>query len=346
MDNAFEVSSLPPSTPPPSSLPPGLRERRDSSNGNWREEEASLRHQLRLLRAELASWCVFEPLSELEGDAAEPSGLLRYSQAKLGIKLNPAPFGSSSRKGSLTAEHPLPRRKSSTSDLSSHYRSPPTPEPRERSGLSTSPLSTYSSGLPGPGSVALTRTLVSNEGAESLQVADDPPEPTASSSSKSNGNARQYGESPFFASGASRERISKSAVSAQSGSGKVISGLQSDLLQARSALESTRGQLRLSQRAVEFLGRQNDDLKETKERLATEIEGLNRSLARKERLQEEALARARIAEASLAELQQTHRAAVSSHKGKMKELEEGKHKSDEARAKAESEYGALSRGMK
>lgn len=178
-----------------------------------------------------------------------------------------------------------------------------------------------------------------------MQVADDGPEPTASSS-KSNGSARQYGESPFFASGASRERISKSAVSAQSGSGKVISGLQSDLLQARSALESTRGQLRLSQRAVEFLGRQNDDLKETKERLSTEIEGLNRSLARKERLQEEALGRARVAEASLGELQQTHRAAVSSHKGKMKELEEGKHRSDEARAKAESEYGALSRGMK
>lgn len=267
------------------------------------------------------------------------------SQAKLGIKLNPAPFGSSSRKGSLTAEPPLPRRKSSISDLSSHHRSPPTPEPRERSGLSTSPLSAYSAGLPGPGSVALTRTLVSDEGAETLQVADDGPEPTATSS-KSNGNARQYGESPFFASGASRERISKSAVSAQSGSGKVISGLQSDLLQARSALESTRGQLRLSQRAVEFLGRQNDDLKETKERLSTEIEGLNRSLARKERLQEEALGRARVAEASLAELQQTHRAVVSSHKGKMKELEEGKHKSDEARAKAEGEYGALSRGMK
>lgn len=59
MDNALEHSSLPPTTPPPSSLPPSLRDRRDSSNGNWREEEASLRHQLRLLRAELASWCVF-----------------------------------------------------------------------------------------------------------------------------------------------------------------------------------------------------------------------------------------------------------------------------------------------
>jgi len=51
--------------------------------------------------------------------------------------------------------------------------------------------------------------------------------------------------------------LSKSVNSAMSGSGKVISGLQSDLLQARTGLESTRGQLRLSQRAVDFLGRQN-----------------------------------------------------------------------------------------
>lgn len=65
---------------------------------------------------------------------------------------------------------------------------------------------------------------------------------------------------PFFGSSAStRERLSKSAASAQSGSGKVISGLQSDLLQARTALESTRGQLRLSQRAVEHLGRQTGE---------------------------------------------------------------------------------------
>jgi len=65
-------------------------------------------------------------------------------------------------------------------------------------------------------------------------------------------------ENPFFSSGTpARERLSKSVNSAMSGSGKVISGLQSDLLQARTGLESTRGQLRLSQRAVDFLGRQN-----------------------------------------------------------------------------------------
>lgn len=85
--------------------------------------------------------------------------------------------------------------------------------------------------------------------------------PSSSSHSSYNGGGggrpSAAAENPFFGSGASRERLSKSAASAQSGSGKVISGLQSDLLQARSALESTRGQLRLSQRAVEFLGRQS-----------------------------------------------------------------------------------------
>lgn len=68
-------------------------------------------------------------------------------------------------------------------------------------------------------------------------------------------------ENPFFSSGTpARERLSKSASSAMSGSGKVISGLQSELLQAKNALESTRGQLRLSQRAVDFLGRQNGEV--------------------------------------------------------------------------------------
>lgn len=77
-------------------------------------------------------------------------------------------------------------------------------------------------------------------------------------SSSTSSSARP--ENPFFGSGTpARERLTKSASSAQSGSGKVISGLQSELLQAKNALESTRGQLRLSQRAVDFLGRQNGE---------------------------------------------------------------------------------------
>lgn len=116
----------------------------------------------------------------------------------------------------------------------------------------------YAPGLPGPGSVALNRALVSDEGSalESLEHPDNL-DRRGSETRASNGAARLSAENPFFGSGASRERMKNSVASAASGSGKVISGLQSDLLQARSALESTRGQLRLSQRAVDFLGRQN-----------------------------------------------------------------------------------------
>jgi hypothetical protein len=134
----------------------------------------------------------------------------------------------------------------------------------------------------GSGQVAMNRAYLNDDpsGMETLQIPTSPSQqhldrsisPTSTStstsprlkpnglpSSSSNGGPRGSvaSENPFFGSGASRERLSKSAASAQSGSGKVISGLQSELLQAKSALESTRGQLRLSQRAVEFLGRQS-----------------------------------------------------------------------------------------
>ncbi|GAA5985893.1 hypothetical protein JCM5350_006853 [Sporobolomyces pararoseus] len=154
-------------------------------------------------------------------------------------------------------------------------------------------------------------------------------------------------ENPFFSSGTpARERLSKSASSAMSGSGKVISGLQSELLQAKNALESTRGQLRLSQRAVDFLGRQNEDLKETKERLNTEIESLTRQLNRRERTTEETLSRARLAEASLATLQTEHKTYVSTHKSRTKDLEESEKKSREELKRVEMEYENLRDGMR
>lgn len=140
-----------------------------------------------------------------------------------------------------------------------------------------------------PGSVAMNRALISNEGGETVEtLLAEPPEglqvvlaesisaattsiapapgltanglPQPVPRSRSPLPSGSPSSNPFFgSSGVTRERLSKSAASAQSGSGKVISGLQSDLLQARSALESTRGQLRLSQRAVEHLGRQTGE---------------------------------------------------------------------------------------
>lgn len=270
-----------------------------------------------------------------------------------------------------------------------------------------------------PGSVAMNRALISNEGGETvetllaepsegLQVRPSETEPvsplslavsdpinagsepfsvktstapapglTANGLPHSTPRSRSPlpsgspSSNPFFgSSGVTRERLSKSAASAQSGSGKVISGLQSDLLQARSALESTRGQLRLSQRAVEHLGRQTgefrelwsgpersvcspcagrwytEDLRETKERLSSEIQGLNRQLARKERLQDEALARARAAEASLATVQKELADLKATVKSRMKELEEGAKRAEEAKVRTEREYTALRDGLR
>ena len=68
---------------------------------------------------------------------------------------------------------------------------------------------------------------------------------------------------------------------------KVLADLQAGVLQARGALENTKAQLRVSQRQVSQLTRQTEDLKEVRERLRLENEGLNNVVARKERLLQE-----------------------------------------------------------
>ena len=68
---------------------------------------------------------------------------------------------------------------------------------------------------------------------------------------------------------------------------KVLADLQAGVLNAKNALENTKGQLRLSQRQVSQLTRQVEDLKDARERLRLENEGLNNVVARKERLLQE-----------------------------------------------------------
>jgi chromosome segregation ATPase len=68
---------------------------------------------------------------------------------------------------------------------------------------------------------------------------------------------------------------------------KVLADLQAGVLNAKNALENTKAQLRLSQRQVSQLTRQTEDLKEVRERLRLENEGLNNVVARKERLLQE-----------------------------------------------------------
>lgn len=237
---------------------------------------------------------------------------------------------------------------------------------------STSPAGSESASVPSLTPNGLPRPSTSSFASTSSPARPRSPLPSGNPSSN-----------PFFgASRYSRDRVSQSAASAQSGSGKVISGLQSDLLQARAALESTRGQLRLSQRAVEHLGRQTgafrgrtfsrwcsvgstacdsedaegltpaglprpvEDLRETKDRLSSEIDGLSRQLARKERLQEEALTRARAAESSLSSTQQELADVKASVKGRLKELEERSKAAEEVKVRTEKEYAALRDGMR
>jgi len=71
------------------------------------------------------------------------------------------------------------------------------------------------------------------------------------------------------------------------GTTKVLADLQAGVINARNALENTKAQLRLSQRTVAQLTRQTEDLKEGRERLRLENEGLNNVVARKERLLQE-----------------------------------------------------------
>ena len=71
------------------------------------------------------------------------------------------------------------------------------------------------------------------------------------------------------------------------GTTRVLADLQAGVINARNALENTRAQLRLSQRGVAQLTRQTEDLKEARERLRLENEGLNNVVARKERLLQE-----------------------------------------------------------
>jgi hypothetical protein len=73
------------------------------------------------------------------------------------------------------------------------------------------------------------------------------------------------------------------------GTTKVLADLQTGVSNARNALENTKGQLRLSQRSVAQLTRQTEDLKEVRERLRLENEGLNNVVSRKERLLQEVL---------------------------------------------------------
>ncbi|KAF8075147.1 hypothetical protein FPV67DRAFT_1665877 [Lyophyllum atratum] len=130
------------------------------------------------------------------------------------------------------------------------------------------------------------------------------------------------------------------------GTTKVLADLQTGVVNARNALENTKAQLRLSQRSVAQLTRQTEDLKEGRERLRLENEGLNNVVARKERLLQEVLERARKAEAEAASLKSQLKNETSSAKKSVQEMKTALSESTALSQKSEREYITLRDSIK
>ncbi|KAG7094113.1 hypothetical protein E1B28_007727 [Marasmius oreades] len=130
------------------------------------------------------------------------------------------------------------------------------------------------------------------------------------------------------------------------GTTKVLADLQTGVINARNALENTKAQLRLSQRTVAQLTRQTEDLKEGRERLRLENEGLNNVVARKERLLQEVLERARKAEAEAATLKSQLKSETATSKKTLREMESQLSESTALSQKCEREYVTLRDSLK
>ncbi|KAJ7759127.1 hypothetical protein B0H16DRAFT_1534467 [Mycena metata] len=130
------------------------------------------------------------------------------------------------------------------------------------------------------------------------------------------------------------------------GTTKVLADLQTGVVNARNALENTKAQLRLSQRSVAQLTRQTEDLKEGRERLRLENEGLNNVVARKERLLQEVLERARKAEAEAAQLKTQLKSETGTSKKALREMETALAESTALSQKSEREYITLRDSLK
>ncbi|KAF7308380.1 hypothetical protein HMN09_00686600 [Mycena chlorophos] len=130
------------------------------------------------------------------------------------------------------------------------------------------------------------------------------------------------------------------------GTTKVLADLQTGVANARSALENTKSQLRLSQRQVAQLTRQTEDLKEARERLRLENEGLNNVVARKERLLQEVLERARKAEAEATTLKAQLKSDTTTTKKAMREMEATVAECTATSQKSEREYVTMRDSIK
>ncbi|KAF8507980.1 hypothetical protein BU17DRAFT_56957 [Hysterangium stoloniferum] len=127
---------------------------------------------------------------------------------------------------------------------------------------------------------------------------------------------------------------------------KVLADLQAGVVASRTALDNAKAQLRISQRTVAQLTRQTEDLKEGRERLRLENEGLNNVVARKERLLQEVLERARKAESEAQAYKTQLKQETTNAKRSIREMELTLAESTALSAKSEREYITLRDSIK
>nr|XP_018267413.1 uncharacterized protein I303_01399 [Kwoniella dejecticola CBS 10117]OBR89571.1 hypothetical protein I303_01399 [Kwoniella dejecticola CBS 10117] len=171
---------------------------------------------------------------------------------------------------------------------------------------------------------------------------DSPRAPSPLGMSSSDVNGRQS----LSPSPAGFRRASSGPNEKSSASTRVIDSLQTELINTKGHLERVKQEVRSAQRVIGSLTRQTEDLKETRERMRVECEGLNNVIARKERLLQEVLERARTAESSLAQHQSTRKALEQSTKKSLSHMTTQLTEAQAGQAKSERECVALRESVK
>nr|XP_019007424.1 uncharacterized protein I206_07876 [Kwoniella pini CBS 10737]OCF46205.1 hypothetical protein I206_07876 [Kwoniella pini CBS 10737] len=206
----------------------------------------------------------------------------------------------------------------------------PTPPPSSPAKSQASP--------PSPLSIDRDRNLRSPFLAPDSPRAPSPLGPGAPSDS--------YGRQSLSPSPAGFRRASSGTNEKSSASTRVIDNLQTELINTKGHLERVKQEVRSAQRVIGSLTRQTEDLKETRERMRVECEGLNNVIARKERLLQEVLERARGAESSLAQHQSTRKALEQSTKKSLSHMTSQLTEAQAGQAKSERECVALRESVK
>ncbi|KAJ9124248.1 hypothetical protein QFC22_001047 [Naganishia vaughanmartiniae] len=126
---------------------------------------------------------------------------------------------------------------------------------------------------------------------------------------------------------------------------QMISTLQQQVETHRQHLDRVKAELRASQRLVAQLTRQNEDLKDTKERMRAENDSLGVMITRKERLLSEVLERARTAEASSTTLAKERKQTEATTKKSLAEMKEKMEIAVSNSSKSEREVAILRDGL-